>query len=181
MSPYLRALRAKIGTDLVLLPGVAAIVRDTQGRILLQRRSDDRRWSLPAGAIDPGEEPARAVVREVWEETGLLVVPERILGVMGGLPFRHTYPNGDQVEATTIVFQCSAVGGSLAPRDEESLEVRYFAADAMPPLVMPYPPHFFRTADQPAVPFFRWDAGWLQELEPGNVNAAAGAKPPAPL
>ena len=181
MSPYLRALRAKIGSELVLLPGVAAIVRDEQGRILLQRRSDDLQWCLPAGAIEPGEEPARALVREVWEETGLLVVPERILGVVGGAPFRHTYPNYDQVEATTIVFQCRSVGGSPAPRDDESLEVRYFAAAEMPPLVMPYPPHFFGAPGEPAVPYFHWDAGWLQELEHGNVNAAAGGDPPAPL
>ena len=156
-------------------------MRDADGRILFQRRSDDRRWSLPAGAIDPGEEPARAVVREVWEETGLRVVPERLLGVLGGLSFRHTYPNGDQVEATTLVFECRAVGGSLAPRDGESLEVRYFAEGEMPALVLPYPPHLFATPNAQAVPSFQWDDRWLQELKDGNVNAAAGAEAPGPL
>jgi len=79
----------------VLNPGVAALIRDDEGCFLLQRRSDDGSWSLPAGAVDPGERPARAVVREVWEETGLEVVPVALAGVFSGPGFLHTYPNGD--------------------------------------------------------------------------------------
>jgi len=93
ISTYLRDLRREVGTALALLPGVAAIIRDEHERVLLQRRSDDNTWSLPAGAIDPGEAPAQALIREVWEETGLRVVPRRILGVFGGSGgFRFTYP-----------------------------------------------------------------------------------------
>ena len=60
-----------------------------RGVSLLQRRNDDGSWSLPAGAIDPGEGPAQAVVREAYEETGLHVVPEKVAGVFGGEGFRH--------------------------------------------------------------------------------------------
>ena len=55
LSPYVAALRRRVGQDLLLLPGVAAVIHDGDGRVLLQQRSDDGSWSLPAGAIEPGE------------------------------------------------------------------------------------------------------------------------------
>lgn len=70
ISPYIRGLRAHVGSQLLLLPGVAALVRNEEGSLLLIRRSDDGRWGLPAGVVDPGETPADAVRREVLEETG---------------------------------------------------------------------------------------------------------------
>src|SRR6202171_1805937 len=64
-----------------LVPGASAIVADNEGRILLQRRSDNGRWALPGGVMDIGESIAEAIAREVQEETGLTVEPERIVGV----------------------------------------------------------------------------------------------------
>src|SRR6185295_9420099 len=119
MSPYYRALRERIGTELLLIPAVAAVIRDEHGRILIQR-SRHGAWSLPAGAIEPGESPAQAVVREVYEETGLSVRVERILGVLGGSKYRLTYPNGDQVEGLITVFECKQAGGSLSGGNEET-------------------------------------------------------------
>jgi 8-oxo-dGTP pyrophosphatase MutT (NUDIX family) len=147
ISTYLRELRAVVGPRLLLLPGVAAIVRDDDERVLFMHRADDGRWGLPAGAIDPGESPAQAIVREVREETGLVVRPSRVAGVFGGLGFRHRYPNGDEAEWTVTVFECEIVGGVLAPQDGEALELRYFAAEAAPTLQLPYPRTLF---DRPA-------------------------------
>lgn len=143
ISPHVRSLRAAVGSRLLLLPGVAAVIRDASGAILMHRRSDDGHWSLPAGAIEPGESPAQAVAREVLEETGLHVIAERVLGVFGGTGFRHTYPNGDQVEYTTVVFRCRVVAGTLEAQDGETLELRYFAPESMPPLGLPYPRELF--------------------------------------
>ncbi|NLC56895.1 MAG: NUDIX domain-containing protein [Armatimonadetes bacterium] len=163
ISDYMRALRRRIGSELVLAPGVAAIVRDAEGRILLQRRSDNHEWALPAGAIDPGEAPAQALLREVWEETGLRVVPERILGVFGGPEgYRFTYANGDVVEYTVILFECRVVGGTLEPIDGESLELRYFAPEEMPPLSAPFPRSLFTQSAAPRDPLFQWDDSWAE-------------------
>lgn len=167
-SDYILALREHIGHDLILTPGVAALVPDDRGRILfilLQRRSDDGTWSLPAGAVDPGEAPAEALVREVWEETGLKVVPLELAGVFSGPEFLHGYPNGDRICAFNTVFLCRAVGGELGGRDGESLELRYVHPDDLPPsaLLSRYPGALFRfTAGD--TPLFRWDDAWLNAL-----------------
>ncbi len=132
ISDYIRNLRLSIGTDLLLLPGVAAVVMNESGEVLLQRRSDNGLWGLPGGSLEPGEEPADAIVREVWEETGLEVVPERIIGIYGGPDFLVNYPNGDQASIVSILFACRPVGGEAGVHDDESLEIRYFSPDALP-------------------------------------------------
>jgi len=147
MTPWMAALRRRVGHELLLLPGVAAVIRNDAGQVLCQRRSETGEWGLPAGGLDPGETPAEGIVREVREETGLEVEPVRVLGVFGGRAQRVTYPNGDVVEFTAIVFACRVVGGTLASEDDETAGLRWFAVDALPPLSSPYPAELFRMAD----------------------------------
>jgi 8-oxo-dGTP pyrophosphatase MutT (NUDIX family) len=141
MSPYYRELRSQIGKGLLLLPSVAAVIRDTDERLLLQEKSSGEGWSLPAGAIEPGESPDQAVRREVLEETGLSVVPTRILGVFGGEAFRYVYPNGDTVEFTVVLYRCAVIAAAPdGPSDPETKSLRYFARAEMPKLPLAYPP-----------------------------------------
>src|SRR5437868_4217600 len=100
ISAYLAALRRHVGHDLIVMPAACALVRGAAGRVLIQRRADSGVWELPGGAIDPGEAPAQALVREIFEETGLVVRPRRLLGVLGGEALRLRYPNGDVTEYT---------------------------------------------------------------------------------
>ena len=136
---YIEELRKKVGNDLLLVPAVAALIHDSKGRLLLQEKSSGEGWSLPAGAIEPGETPQEAVVREVQEETGLAVEVVAICGVFGGDSFRYTYPNGDRVENVVTLFACREVGNLGGPRDAETLSTRYFTKADMPPLSLPYP------------------------------------------
>jgi len=132
--PYILNIRKKIGHDLLFMAGVTAVVINESGEVLLQRRSDDGRWDMPSGILDPGEEPASAVVREVLEETGMQVIPERIVAVYSGPDYLTHYPNGDEVLFLDIIFACKPVSGEPRVNDEESLEVRYFALDKLPPM-----------------------------------------------
>ena len=137
-SDYILGLREKVGSTLMLLPGVAGVILNDSGEILLQEKHWEV-WSLPAGMIEPGESPRQALVREVKEETGLDVAPTEILGVFGGKDFRYTYPNGHEVEYTVIVMQCDVIGGTHSPTDAETRSLQYFSRQEMPELALPYP------------------------------------------
>jgi len=143
MSEYMRQLRAAVGHRLVLIPGVAAVIHDDDDRVLLLRTTEGG-WSLPAGAIDPGESPREAVVRETREESGLEVRPVALLDVLGGRGFRHMYRNGDEVEGTICVFRCEVVGGTLHCDGSETTEAAWVTADeAMARLPLPFPREVF--------------------------------------
>jgi 8-oxo-dGTP pyrophosphatase MutT (NUDIX family) len=135
ISEYLRNLRTKIGHDMVLTPSVSAVILNAAGEILLQRTKDYAGWLLVGGAVDPGEEPADAIIREVREETSLHVVAERIVAILANPPFR--YPNGDVVRYVQIGFLCRPISGEPRVNDDESLELRYFSPQDLPTLLPP--------------------------------------------
>ncbi|MGA5546814.1 NUDIX hydrolase [Streptomyces pseudogriseolus] len=129
---FIRTLRASAGHQLLWLPGVTALVFDDEGRVLLNRRADTRRWSVIGGIPDPGEQPADCAVREVEEETAVRCAVERVVLVQALEPV--TYENGDTCQFMDITFRCRAVGGEARVNDDESLDVAWFAVDALPEL-----------------------------------------------
>ena len=129
---FIRTIRATAGPQLLWLPGVTAIVLDDEERVLLGRRTDTRKWSVIGGIPDPGEKPSACAVREVFEETAVRCVAERVVLVQALEPV--TYENGDMCQYMDITFRCRAVGGEARVNDDESLEVGWFAVDALPEL-----------------------------------------------
>ncbi|MFJ4828353.1 NUDIX hydrolase [Streptomyces sp. NPDC088747] len=129
---FIRTIRATAGHQLLWLPGVTAIVFDDEGRVLLGRRSDTGEWSVIGGIPDPGEQPAAGAVREVFEETAVRCVVDRVVLVQALAPV--IYENGDHCQYMDITFRCRAVGGEARVNDDESLEVGWFDVDALPAL-----------------------------------------------
>jgi 8-oxo-dGTP pyrophosphatase MutT (NUDIX family) len=118
---FVTELRKFIGHRPLWLSVAIGVVLDGEGRVLLHRRSDTGRWALPGGIIDPAEQPADAVAREVFEETSVLAEPELLTSVT--VSGQVSYPNGDQVRYLELTFRCRPVGGEAAVNDSESLEV----------------------------------------------------------
>jgi len=162
ISSYLKELREEVGTRLLLLPGVSAVVIDAHGRVLLAQSADDRRWALIAGVMEPGEQPAEAIVREVYEETAVHVVVERVTSVFTQ-PV-HTYANGDRCEYVDIGFRCRVVGGEARVNDDESLAVGWFELSDLPPLEQ-LSRHRIECAFRPG------DAAWFGT--PGGAQAGS--------
>ena len=129
---FICRLRSKIGHDPLWLSGITAYVEDARGRILLGKRADTGQWALVYGIIEPGEEPARAAVREVMEETGVAVEPTHLASVKSS-PKLVTYANGDTCRYLDLLFICRAQEGACAHvADDESIDVGWFSPDALP-------------------------------------------------
>ncbi len=99
------------------------VVVNEYGHVLLIRRNDTRTMAPPGGSVEAGELPHESLAREVKEETGLLVLPVRLVG----LYFWEAKPSGILV----FVFRCIQRGGELTP-SQESPEVGFFPSKTFP-------------------------------------------------
>jgi 8-oxo-dGTP pyrophosphatase MutT (NUDIX family) len=158
ISKYIAELRTKVGTYRIMMPAVSAIIVNEAGEVLLHRSRDDGKWYVIGGAPDPGEDAADAAVREAKEETGLVVEPERLVGVYTDPLVR--YPNGDEVLYVASVFRCRPIGGTAKVADDESLEVRYFAPDALPELLGTHRLRIEHALSGGKAAAFRWKGEW---------------------
>jgi len=113
-----------------LVVGGSAIVSDSAGRVLLQRRSDSGNWALPGGTMDIGETFAQCVIRETREETGLDVALDRIVGIYSDPAHVFAYDNGEVRQQFNICCACTIVGGSIAVSNE-STAVQFFPVDEL--------------------------------------------------
>jgi ADP-ribose pyrophosphatase YjhB (NUDIX family) len=129
---FILELRKKIGHDLLWLPGTTAVVLDGQDRVLLGRRADNGLWTLITGILEPGEQPAVGMVREIFEETSVVAEVEHLAEVYAGRPME--FVNGDQAQFLTLNFRCRYVSGEATVNDDESSEVGWFPLDALPAL-----------------------------------------------
>src|SRR5690242_10027030 len=129
---FILDLREKIGHAPLWLIGLTAVVLDDAGQVLLVQRADNGRWSLVGGILEPGEQPAVAIIREIQEETAVVAEVERLLSLETFAP--TTYPNGDQVQFLDLAFRCRPVSGAAKVNDDESVDVRWWPLDGLPPL-----------------------------------------------
>ena len=132
MQNYIQSIRSKVGHEkksLLLLGDVYLTIR---GEVLLQRRGDTNKWGFPGGAIELGETPQMAAIREAKEETGLDVKVGRIIGVYTDLDI--TYSSGDQAQSIVIAYELIEVGGELFCDQIETTELRYFSKENKPQL-----------------------------------------------
>ena len=132
---YITAIRRSYGQGRLLLPGVSAVVVRTdllpgETHLLLARRSDTGRWSLPSGIVEPSEQPATAMLRELFEETRVSAQVERL--VLLTTDPDVVYPNGDTCQFIAMCFRCRYVSGEAEVGDEESIEVAWFAVSDLP-------------------------------------------------
>ncbi|MFF0489536.1 NUDIX hydrolase [Nocardia sp. NPDC004068] len=103
---------------------VSAIVRDEQGRILMIHRTDNDRYSIPGGGMEVGETVADAVVREVEEETGIVVRPTDLVGIFSDPRHVIAYEDGEVRQEFSICFTADPIGGRLRT-SSESKAVRW--------------------------------------------------------
>lgn len=105
----------------------AAVFQD--GKILLVKERDGR-WSLPGGWCDVNVSVGENTVKEVKEEAGLDVVPEKVIAVQDRA--RHNQPRY-AYGVCKIFVQCRLLGGEFA-ENSETTEAKYFSPEELPEL-----------------------------------------------
>lgn len=107
----------------------AAVLVEQDGRVLLVRRVNEPfrgLWTLPAGFVDEGEDPARAAERECVEETNLVIRSTKVLDVIAG----REHPRGADF---IIVYVGEIIGGELCAGDDADA-AEWFDYQNLPPL-----------------------------------------------
>jgi 8-oxo-dGTP pyrophosphatase MutT (NUDIX family) len=128
MSAHISRLRAAVGHDLLLLPSVSVLPVDEAGRVMLVRHTGHHDgWAVLGGAVEVGESPAEAAIREAREEIGIEIRLRRLLDVLGGRDYEVTYPNGDRAAYVTAVYEAEIVSGVPAPADGELSDLAWFS------------------------------------------------------
>lgn len=121
----------KVGVDGAVINGDA---------ILLIQRKDTEKWALPGGAVEVGERPSRAVIREVEEETGIHMKPDNVVGVFDNWMDRRVVSH----HLYHIVIRGHKIGGTIKPQPEEILAAGWFTMDQLPPADAFHPGHYER-------------------------------------
>jgi len=113
-------------------PTAGGIVVDGRGRILLGRRGVEPYigwWDLPGGFLEPGEHPEAGVIRELYEETGLVVTVEAFVGV-----YMDVYGDGASGSGDSLLnfyYVCRTLHGSAQAADDVTA-LEWFAPDSLP-------------------------------------------------
>jgi 8-oxo-dGTP pyrophosphatase MutT (NUDIX family) len=123
---YILELRRYVGSRPLIMTGAAVIVRDGEGRLLLQRRADTGDWGTIGGSMEPGESFEETAARELYEEAGLTAKELRFVALLSGRDMYFRYPNGDEVYNAMAVFEAVGVSGEPAVNDDEGLELAWF-------------------------------------------------------
>lgn len=117
----------------LLQDGAAAIIVNEKGQILMQSRADRDKWGLPGGCQELGERFKDTIIREVKEETNLMVseCDLELIDIVSGASRRNNYPNGDVVINNTALYCIKNYSGELK-WDEESKDMKFFDLDNLP-------------------------------------------------
>lgn len=120
--------------------GAAIIIRNENGQILLQERTDRDKWGLPGGCQDLGEDLRITAVREAFEETGIKLDPNEIelIDTLSGESRKNSYPNGDIVYNNTSLYlaDVSMEDASNLKGDSETKRLRFFNPEDVPENLM---------------------------------------------
>lgn len=120
--------------------GAAIIIRNQDGQILLQERTDRNKWGLPGGCQDLGECLKNTAVREAYEETGIKLDPNEIelIDTLSGESRKNSYPNGDIVYNNTSLYLADVYieDETVLKGDSETKRLKFFNTEDVPENLM---------------------------------------------
>ena len=118
--------------------GAAVIIRNEEGKILLQERTDRNKWGLPGGCQELGENLRQTAVREAYEETGIELDSNKLILIdtLSGESRKNSYPNGDIVYNNTSLYLADITNNYKLKGDSETKRLEFFNTNDVPENLM---------------------------------------------
>lgn len=129
MTGYIAEMRKIVGHKTIIQCAASIICVDKDGRILLGKRSDNKKWGYSGGAVEVDEYVEDCAKRELFEEMGLVAEELEFFFVNSGPEAHYIYPNGDEVSNFEVIYLCRKWHGEPKSLDGEMLDLRFFACD----------------------------------------------------
>ena len=127
---YISDIRKKVGNDAIFMPAAGCcIIKD--GKILLQKRSDNNKWAIHGGCLELGENFLEALKREVKEELNVKLINPEFIQIYSGEDMHYIYPNNDEVYTIMAVYLVKEFEGNLKSNEEVS-KLEWFDIDNLP-------------------------------------------------
>lgn len=143
---YLMDLRKIVGSRPLIMAGSCVIIKNNQGQILLQKRSDTLDWGTVGGALELGDSFEEAAARELYEETGLTASGFKFVTILSGKDMYFQYPHGDEVYNVMAVYEAEEIQGQPRINDDEGLELDWFSLDEPINGLNPFSRHVLKRA-----------------------------------
>jgi 8-oxo-dGTP pyrophosphatase MutT (NUDIX family) len=131
-NSYINQIRAIAGDRKLLYVATRALICDEFGRVLFIRRRDNGNWALPSGGLELDETVYECMVREVKEETGLVVNSATPLAIYSGPEYDYITEAGHPYQFIFITFRVDDWHGELIAETEETTDARFFSFDELP-------------------------------------------------
>ena len=157
MTGYMAEMRKLVGHRTLIQCAASVICVDTEGRVLLGKRSDNHKWGYSGGALEIDEVVEDCARRELKEEMGLEAEELVFFCVNSGPEAHYIYPNGDKVSNFEVVYLCRKWRGELRALDGEMEALRFAACDEIDleeisPPIRPVMRQFLRLAGEGTLP-----------------------------
>jgi len=110
-----------------------ALIKDSEGKILLQRRVDllipsaDGKWEFPGGRIDYGESPEDTVKRECLEEIGCEIEIMKLIPSVRSTIWPRS--DGDSQHVLVFCYETKLISGTPSPKDKKVSEAGWFSRE----------------------------------------------------
>lgn len=134
---YMHELRQIVGTRPLIMVGATLLVLNQDNQLLMIKRTDNRCWGVPGGAMELGESLENTVKRETQEEIGINVKDLELFGVYSGQELYYQYPNGAEVYNVSVVYITRNVSEVIKVNLDEHSEYKYFDVHNLPAEISP--------------------------------------------
>ena len=129
---YIGQIQSKFGSNMVVVPGVKVVVRDSSGRILLIKHADTGKWRVPEGSIELNESVIEAARREVFELTGLSAGILKPFVFYSEPRYQTEFAEGEILQQYTMAFLTEDFSGELLEESDEISDIGFFYINNLP-------------------------------------------------